>query len=103
MHSIVARHNPIIISTPTSALLDRFTRFYNTSNNYSNNFAMLYFMGFVHELWMRDRYVAISLYNSEGVNVIIIADTEIFFFIMHSSFLNISSQRGPLCPIYCIC
>ena len=31
--------------------------------------------------------------------MIIIADTEICFFITNSSFLNISSQRGPLCPI----
>ena len=48
---------------------------------------------------MRDRKVAISLYNSEGVNVVIIEDTEIFFFIMNSSFVNISSQHAPLCLI----
>ena len=50
MLPIVARHNPIIISTPTPALLDRFTRFYNTFNNCSKNFAMLYLMGFIHKL-----------------------------------------------------
>ena len=38
----VAGHNFIIISTSTSALLYRFTRFYNTFKYCSNNFAMMY-------------------------------------------------------------
>ena len=57
---------------------------------------MLYFMRFVHELWMRDKLLFLFIIVRGKCNYH--CGHRIVFFILNS-FLNISSQRGPLCPI----